>query len=136
MFYNRINSVKKRRGFTLIEVIITIVLVGILASVAIAQYSAFVEKSRGAEARDVLLRAYAGYQRLMFDGETVSGSKPLSWARMSMSDPSADSRSFFNYAAINNWNNPTAIRAERKGNASRWLQVDLASGVITKTLDY
>jgi prepilin-type N-terminal cleavage/methylation domain-containing protein len=129
--------VKKPIGFTLIEIVVTIVLIGILASVAIVQYTVVIEKSRGTEAKDVLLRAYAGYQRLMFDAETISGSKPLSWTRMSMSDPNADTRRFFNYAPVPaSWVSMSAIKAERIGYPSRWLQVDLSSGVITKTSDY
>jgi len=40
-----------KRGFTLIELIIVIIIVGILAAVGISQYSTTVEKSRIAEAK-------------------------------------------------------------------------------------
>ncbi|TAM43684.1 prepilin-type N-terminal cleavage/methylation domain-containing protein [bacterium] len=43
-----------RRGFTLIEIIIVIIIIGILAAVGISQYSAVVEKARWAEAKMVL----------------------------------------------------------------------------------
>jgi prepilin-type N-terminal cleavage/methylation domain-containing protein len=43
-----------KKGFTLIELIIVIVIVGILAAVALTQYTKVVEKGRGAEARIVL----------------------------------------------------------------------------------
>ena len=42
------------RSFTLIELIVVIIIVGILAAVGISQYSAMVEKSRGVEARMIL----------------------------------------------------------------------------------
>ena len=42
--------VSQRQGFTLLELLIVVIIVGILASVAIPQLSDFVEKSRGAEA--------------------------------------------------------------------------------------
>ena len=42
------------RSFTLIELIVVIIIVGILAAVGISQYSKTVEKSRGAEARMIL----------------------------------------------------------------------------------
>jgi len=42
------------RSFTLIELIVVIIIVGILAAVGISQYSKMVEKGRGAEARMIL----------------------------------------------------------------------------------
>jgi len=52
MFTNPKNILsEKEHGFTLIELIIVIVIVGILAAVGISQYSLMVEKSRLAEAK-------------------------------------------------------------------------------------
>jgi len=44
----------KRKGFTLIELLVVIIILAILASLAIAQYTKIVEKSRASEARTVL----------------------------------------------------------------------------------
>ena len=43
-----------RKGFTLIELIVVIIIVGILASVGMTQYTKVVEKGRAAEARLIL----------------------------------------------------------------------------------
>ncbi len=43
-----------RKGFTLIELIIVIIIVGILGSIAFTQYTKTIEKSRGAEAKAIL----------------------------------------------------------------------------------
>lgn len=43
-----------RKGFTLIELIVVIIIVGILASVGMTQYTKVVEKGRAAEARMIL----------------------------------------------------------------------------------
>lgn len=44
----------QKKAFTLIELMVVLVIVATLASLAIAQYGKSVEKSRGAEAREVL----------------------------------------------------------------------------------
>lgn len=43
-----------RKGFTLVELIIVVIIVGILASIGLTQYNKVVEKSRAAEARMIL----------------------------------------------------------------------------------
>lgn len=43
-----------KKGFTLLELIIVIVIIGVLATLGFAQYGRMVEGSRGAEARDVI----------------------------------------------------------------------------------
>ncbi len=45
---------KKRKGFTLIELMVVVIVVGILAALGTGNYLRVVEKSRGAEARKVL----------------------------------------------------------------------------------
>ncbi len=47
-----------KRAFTLIELLIVVLIIGILASVALPQYQKAVEKSRAAEAMTVLNAIY------------------------------------------------------------------------------
>lgn len=54
-----------KKGFTLVELIIVIIIVGILGSLGINQYNRVIEKSRAAEARMILgtiRTAQAGYK--------------------------------------------------------------------------
>lgn len=62
-----------KKAFTLIELIVVIIIVGILAAVGISQYSKTTEKGRGAEARQILghMRKVA-YEYYLQNG-TVTG---------------------------------------------------------------
>ena len=70
---------KQVSGFSLIEIMITIAIVAILASIAWASYSNSIEKSRRADARDALTRAAAAQEQRMLqfnqftDDETLIG---------------------------------------------------------------
>lgn len=48
----RVNN--RRKGFTLLELIIVVIIIGILATLGFGQYMAAIEKIRGVEAREVL----------------------------------------------------------------------------------
>lgn len=47
-----------KRGFTLLEILVVIIIIGILASLGMGQYSKTIERSRGAEAKRII-----GYMR-------------------------------------------------------------------------
>lgn len=53
----------KRRGFTLIEVMIVVAIIGILAAIAYPSYTQYVQRSRRAEAQTVLMEAAQFMQR-------------------------------------------------------------------------
>jgi prepilin-type N-terminal cleavage/methylation domain-containing protein len=47
-------GIDKMKGFTLLEIIVVIVILGIMATLAATQYTKMVEKARGAEARIIM----------------------------------------------------------------------------------
>jgi type IV pilus assembly protein PilE len=52
---DRHSSVQSQQGFTLVELLITVVIVSILAAIAIPSYSSFILKSRRTDAKSALL---------------------------------------------------------------------------------
>lgn len=57
-----------RKGFTLLEIIIVIIIIGVLATLGFTQYGKMVERSRGAEARAIAgdVRKFAAAYRLEY----------------------------------------------------------------------
>ncbi len=132
---------ENRRGFTLIEIVIVTIVVGILASVAVATQRSFIERGRGSEARQILLSGYAGYQRLIAENEPIDSGHRLNWSRMGMSDPNLPSGRYFNYSIEPNTFNPQRLEASRGVSvsgcmgASVWdFRLDLSTGKLTEDL--
>jgi prepilin-type N-terminal cleavage/methylation domain-containing protein len=57
-----------RKGFTLLELIVVIIILGVLATLGFTQYSQMIEKARGAEAKSILgdIRKMAAAYRLEY----------------------------------------------------------------------
>jgi prepilin-type N-terminal cleavage/methylation domain-containing protein len=132
---------KGRRGFTLIELVVSMVVLGILATLAINYQTRAIEKGRGGEARQVLLTGYAGFQRLRADNAPINAGSPLTWARMGMSDPSAVAGRYFNYSIRPNSSAPTSLRGQRNvtvtgctSSATHRVDIDLATGRINESI--
>ena len=63
MAISRSKHFRKQRGFTLIELMITVAIVGVLASIALPAYQDSVAKSRRAEVRAILMEASQWMER-------------------------------------------------------------------------
>jgi len=63
---------KKSRGFTLIELMITVAVIGILASIVYPSYMAQVRKSRRADAQAALMNIAARQQQMLLDTRSYS----------------------------------------------------------------
>ena len=58
------NSPKARHGFTLIELMIVVAVIGILASIALPSYTEYIARGRRADAKTQLLAAHQWMERL------------------------------------------------------------------------
>ncbi len=88
---------KNRQGFTLIELMIVVAIVGILAAVAIPSYQQYIQKTRRVDAKETLMRLATLQERFFFQKSSytkdlaelgVAGTPPLSpegWYEIGMS---------------------------------------------------
>jgi type IV pilus assembly protein PilE len=109
---NSERGVKMKKGFTLVELIIVIIIVGILASIGLTQYNKVVEKSRAAEARMVLGTLRSAETAEMNENgayQTVSG------LGVGAPDGACASTHYFSYACNNGTGTCTATRCTAGG---------------------
>ena len=113
-----------RKGFTLIELIVVIIIVGILASVGMTQYTKVVEKGRAAEARLIL-----GSLRTAEVAENIENGAYVVLASLGVDAPAAcASTHYFSYACTTA-GLCTATRCTGGGKAPQ------GAAAYTKTLD-
>ena len=71
-----------KSGFTLVELIIVVIVIGILAAVGMPQYTKAIEKARGAEAFAGLQNIQSGEKLYFANSETYVASTPDSEGKM------------------------------------------------------
>lgn len=64
---------KRTKGFTLLELMIVVIIVGILATLGVSQYARATERARGAEARQVLSTVRSLAVAYSMDHEAYTG---------------------------------------------------------------
>ena len=72
-----LNKLRSKKGFTLIELLIVVAIIGILAAIAIPQFSAYRQKAYNSAAQSDLKNAKTGMEAYMADNQqypaTMSG---------------------------------------------------------------
>ena len=87
-----------RKGFTLLELIIVIIIVGILSTLGFVQYSAVIEKSRGAEARATISTLRSHVASKLYDGTTGTISAANLGIVTGMIPPACALTNYFSYS--------------------------------------
>ncbi|MDD5501112.1 MAG: prepilin-type N-terminal cleavage/methylation domain-containing protein [Candidatus Omnitrophica bacterium] len=99
------------KGFTLIELIVVIIIVGILASVGMTQYTKVVEKGRAAEARLIL-----GSLRTAEVANYIENGAYATVANLGVAAPaSCTTTHYFSYACNSTTGTCTATRCTTGG---------------------
>jgi len=72
-----LKEISMKKGFTLLELVVVIIILGVLATLGIQQYARMIEKARGAEAKTIIgvIRSVAAGHRLQ--NGALNGTNPF-----------------------------------------------------------
>jgi len=108
---------KKRNGFTMLELLMVVIIIGILATIALPQYMSFVEKARAAEAMTTIgaLRTAENLYKL------ENGTYSPNVADLTITVPTSGSATYWTYSVSGGSEtgfSVTASRTSKKASAS------------------
>jgi len=117
VYFSWLHKIKRKegkmnaKGFTLLELIIVIIIVGVLATLGYAQYGRMVERARGAEARSVLgaIRTFEAAYRLEHSGSVSATASDVGIGTSTDQIPSACRNThYFSYGIAGSGSSMTA----------------------------
>ena len=126
---------KNQSGFTLLEIIIVIIIIGVLASLALPRLFSTVEFSKSSEALSSISSIRSSLERCYLQS---GGSYATcgAFANLDINDPSTSPNAHFTYQFLGVGATAYTIRANRTtfdgGNASSYVQVTQTTNAVTR----
>ncbi len=126
-----------KRGFTLLELLIVVIILGILAAIAMPQYITTLEKSRSAEAVTNVGSIRMSLDRYWYQESAVTTDLDL----LDIDNPNDVTNKLYTYAITDDGTDATTrkytVEATRTVGATsywvRWVQTDNDTGKITRS---
>jgi len=95
------SQLSTRQGFSLLEVLSAVVIIGILASIAMPIYRRAIEREHWRRAGDLLLTIYHGERAFFFVNNTyLAPATPAEWRRIHMDNPELGTPPPVTYAVV------------------------------------
>ena len=79
-------ALKKTAGFTLVEMMITVAIVGILAAIALPSYNQYIARAKRAEARAAILQAEGWLERFFTENNSYTNNPPTNTLNTAFTD--------------------------------------------------
>jgi prepilin-type N-terminal cleavage/methylation domain-containing protein len=130
-----------KKGFTLLELLIVIIIIGILASIALPQYTSTIEKARSGEAVINIGSIRVALDRYWYQNSALPANN--NFLALDIDDPNIIVNKLYTYTFTNDGTTGvtrkyTVIATRTVGSASYWIkwqQLDNITGKLTRSLN-
>ncbi|MBF0384670.1 MAG: prepilin-type N-terminal cleavage/methylation domain-containing protein [Candidatus Omnitrophica bacterium] len=126
----------RKSGFTLLEIIIVIIIVGVLASLALPRFFSTVEFSRSTEALTAMTAIRQSLERC-YNTNNASYERCGLFNNLDLENPTTSPNSHFNYIFNGMTNNTYTIEAQRNaregGTITDWIRLSQDVNGVTRS---